>query len=77
MIARTSIQPSPNYEFSIRQRAALQLLGKAIEYLASTMLALETAPERNANCQAAHILWQCRELVLLAAERQPGQGGGQ
>ena len=73
---RTSTAIPPAYEFSIRQRAAIQLLTNAIEHVAGQMLRLETAPQREANCHAAQILWQCRELVLLAAER-PYQGGAQ
>ena len=74
---RTSTAIPPAYEFSIRQRAAIQLLTNAIEHLESATVALHTPQERQANRHAAQILWQCRELVLLAAERQPYQGGAQ
>ena len=66
---RTGTTIPPAYEFSIRQRAAIQLLTNAIEHVAGQMLRLETPALREANCHAAQILWQCRELVLLAAER--------
>ena len=67
---RTSPVMPPAYEFSIKQRAGLQLLTNAIEHLESATLGLRTQQERQANQHAAQILWQCRELVLLAAERQ-------
>lgn len=67
----------PAYEFSIRQRAAIQLLTNAIEHLASAAVALHTPQERQANQHATQILWRCRELVLLAAERHPYQGGAE
>ena len=67
---------TPVYEFSIPQRAALQLLTHAMEHLGSATVGLSTQQERQANRHAAQILWQCRELVLCAAERQP-QGGAQ
>jgi hypothetical protein len=67
---RRTSTATPVYEFSLKQRAAIQLLTNSIEHVASQMLALETAPQREANCHAAQILWQCRELVLLAAERR-------
>ena len=69
MNARASIPPSPTYEFSVRQRAALQLLGRALEYLGGRA--------ERADLDATRILWQCRQLVLCAAERQPYQGGAQ
>lgn len=67
MNARISIQPSPTYEFSIKNRAALQLLGRALEYL--------SGKREQADIQAAQILWRCRELVLRAAERYVRQDG--
>ena len=67
----------PAYEFSIRQRAAIQLLNNAIEHLESAALAIRTPQERQANMNATQILWRCRELVLLAAERHPFEGGAQ
>lgn len=69
MNASISIQPSPIYEFSIRQRAALQLLGRALEYLGGK--------REQADIHAGQILWQCRQLVLCAAEHQPWEGGAQ
>ena len=60
----------PAYEFSIKQRAALQLLNNAVEHLGSAAVALRTPQQQQANHHAAQILWRCRELVLLAAERQ-------
>lgn len=67
----------PAYEFSLKHRAALQLLANAIEHLGSAAVALHTPQERQANLNATQILWRCRELVLLAAERHPYQGGAQ
>ncbi len=60
---------SATYEFSIRQRAAIQLLTNAIEHLGSATVSLRTPQDQQANRRAAQILWRCRELVLLAAER--------
>ena len=60
----------PAYEFSIRQRAGIQLLTNAIEHLGSAAVALYTPQEQEANRHAEQILWRCRELVLLAAERR-------
>lgn len=80
MIAeRRRISPliPPAYEFSIRQRAAIQLLTNALEHLGSAAVALRTHLERQANLNATQILWRCRELVLLAAERHPFEGGAQ
>ena len=74
---RTHPVVPPDYEFSIRQRAAIQLLTNAIEHLASAAAALHAPEERQANLDATQILWRCRELVLLAAERYPYQGGAQ
>lgn len=54
-------QPSPTFEFSIRQRAGLQLLGDALQYLGSY---------GEADREAAQILWRARERVLKAAERR-------
>lgn len=65
------------YEFSIRQRAGIQLLTNAIEHLASAAVAVHTPQERQANLNATQILWRCRELVLLAGEHRPYQGGAQ
>lgn len=60
----------PRYEFSLKQRAALQLLTNALEHLASAAAARCTPEDRQANQHAAQILSRCRELVLLAAERR-------
>ena len=67
---RTSPVMPPAYEFSIKQRAGLQLLTNAIEHLESATVALHTPQDRQANRHATQILWRCRELVLLAAERR-------
>ena len=66
---RTIAVTPPVYEFSIEQRAALQLLARALEYLGGN--------REQADIHAGQILWQCRQLVLLAAERHPCQGGAQ
>ena len=67
---RPCVPIPPAYEFSIRQRAGLQLLTNAIEHLESATFALHTPQDRQANRHATQILWRCRELVLLAAERR-------
>ena len=55
-----SAQPSPVYEFTIRQRAGLQLLGDALQYLAGVQAA---------DREAALLIWGAREALLRAAER--------
>ena len=56
-----SAQPSPVYEFTIRQRAGLQLLGDALQYLSGAQ-----ADDR----EAALLIWGAREALLRAAERR-------
>ena len=79
IVERRRISPliPPAYEFSIRQRAGIQLLTNAIEHLESAALAIRTPQERQANQHATQILWRCRELVLCAAERRRYEGGAQ
>ena len=52
-------QPSPIFEFSIRQRAGLHVLGNALEHLAGGSETVRDASE---------IIWSARERVLKAAE---------
>lgn len=51
-------QPSPVFEFSIRQRAGLQLLGDALQCLGS---------RAEADREATQIIWHARERVLESA----------
>lgn len=75
MNAHTCIHPSPTYEFSIAQRAALQILDHALGYvagMATTANANNDIPAAQAALDAGHIIWRCREAVLREGERQGG-----
>ena len=75
VMAEQKVPPFPVYFFTIKQRAGLQLLGHAIEYIAG----LGT----QADLDAVVLLLKARERVLRAAEyegpyiawRNPKAGG--
>lgn len=61
MVIKTLPQQSPVYTFSVRQRAGLQVLGDALQYLAGS---------QQDDHDAALILWAARERILKAAARR-------
>ena len=58
---------SPVYTFTIRQRAALQVIAHAMQYLGGCQR-LEDA-QLLARLAALDLMWQARERILRAAER--------
>ena len=58
---------SPVYTFSIRQRAGLQILAHAMQYVAGDY---RGEAELIARLDAAQMCWQARERILRAAERR-------
>lgn len=61
MAPTTLAQDSTVYTFSVRQRAGLQVLGDALQYLAGA---------QQDDRDAALILWAARERILKAAARR-------
>ena len=65
MAAKTLQQDSPTYTFTIRQRAALQLLAHTMQYLGGCGGCDDD--ELLARLAALDLLWEARERILKAA----------
>ena len=63
---------SPVYfVFTVKNRAALHIINHALEHVAGeASAASDSTVKLQAALDAGKILWQCRELVLKAAERR-------
>ena len=67
MAATTLPQESPAYTFTIRQRAGLQVLDHAMQYVSG---GYRDHDELTARLDAARLMWFARERILEAAAKR-------